>query len=214
MKKRVHEIAKQQGLTSKEVLAALKAAGIEAKVAASSVEEADALKALAAAGDGATAAKPTPKASAPQAKSGDAKPPPKEAAGAARPVRRPPSGRGLGEVLGSQAPSGGHRLPGVAARAHARAAAAASAAPPRRPPPQAAAGGAAREGARHRAGAGSDQDRLGGDRSRGRGDHGRRKRRGDQEPHGDGGDGDADPDAARRDGGRSGQGARIRRSRS
>src|SRR5205823_11623725 len=47
LKKRVHEIAKQQGLTSKEVLAALKAAGIEAKVAASSVEEEDAPKALA-----------------------------------------------------------------------------------------------------------------------------------------------------------------------
>ena len=37
---------RQQGLSSKEVLAALNAAGIEAKVAASSVEEADALKAL------------------------------------------------------------------------------------------------------------------------------------------------------------------------
>jgi len=49
-KKRVHEIAKQQGLSSKEVLAVLNAAGIEAKVAASSVEEADALKALQAAG--------------------------------------------------------------------------------------------------------------------------------------------------------------------
>ena len=60
MKKRVHEIAKQQGLTSKEVLAALNAAGIEAKVAASSVEEADALKALAAAG--ATAESKPPKA--------------------------------------------------------------------------------------------------------------------------------------------------------
>jgi translation initiation factor IF-2 len=61
-KKRVHEIAKQQGLTSKEVLAALKAAGIEAKAAASSVEEEAALKALAGAGDGkgaAAAAKPT-----------------------------------------------------------------------------------------------------------------------------------------------------------
>jgi translation initiation factor IF-2 len=59
-KKRVHEIAKQRGLSSKEVLAALNAAGIEAKVAASSVEEADALKALQAAGaDGAHAeAKP------------------------------------------------------------------------------------------------------------------------------------------------------------
>ena len=100
MKKRVHEIAKQQGLTSKEVLAALKAAGIEAKVAASSVEEADALKALAAAGDGATAAKPTPKASAPQAKNGDAKPAPKETAGAARPVRRPPSGEGSAKSSG------------------------------------------------------------------------------------------------------------------
>ena len=58
-KKRVHEIAKAQGLTSKEVLAALNSAGIEAKAAASSVEEADALKAIAAAnggGDGASAA--------------------------------------------------------------------------------------------------------------------------------------------------------------
>ena len=45
-KKRVHEIAKAQGLSSKELLAALKKAGIEAKAAASSVEEADALKAL------------------------------------------------------------------------------------------------------------------------------------------------------------------------
>ncbi len=48
-KKRVHEIAKAQGVSSKELLAALKAAGIEAKAAASSVEEADALKAIAAA---------------------------------------------------------------------------------------------------------------------------------------------------------------------
>jgi translation initiation factor IF-2 len=45
-KKRVHEIAKAQGLQSKDVLAALKSAGIEAKAAASSVEEADALKAI------------------------------------------------------------------------------------------------------------------------------------------------------------------------
>ena len=45
-RKRVHEIAKAQGLTSKDVLAALNAAGIEAKAAASSVEEADALQAL------------------------------------------------------------------------------------------------------------------------------------------------------------------------
>jgi translation initiation factor IF-2 len=82
-KKRVHEIAKAQGVSSKELLAALKAAGIEAKAAASSVEEADALKAIAAAkGNGgaeatkkAPAAVPAPKPAsaakpAPAAKSG------------------------------------------------------------------------------------------------------------------------------------------------
>ncbi len=60
-KKRVHEIAKAQGVSSKELLDALKAAGVEAKAAASSVEEADALKAIAAAkgngGAGATKAR-------------------------------------------------------------------------------------------------------------------------------------------------------------
>ncbi len=48
-RKRVYEIAKEQGVTSKDLLAALQAAGIEAKAAASSVEESDAIKAL---GDG------------------------------------------------------------------------------------------------------------------------------------------------------------------
>ncbi len=48
-KKRVHEIAKEHGLSSKELLERLHAAGVEAKAAASSVEEAVALKAL---GDG------------------------------------------------------------------------------------------------------------------------------------------------------------------
>jgi translation initiation factor IF-2 len=48
-KKRVHEIAKEHGLSSKELLEKLKAAGVEAKAAASSVEEAAALKALGAA---------------------------------------------------------------------------------------------------------------------------------------------------------------------
>jgi translation initiation factor IF-2 len=45
-RKRVYEIAKEQGLSSKELLEKLKAAGVEAKAAASSVEEALALKAL------------------------------------------------------------------------------------------------------------------------------------------------------------------------
>jgi translation initiation factor IF-2 len=100
LKKRVHEIAKQEGLTSKEVLAALKAAGIEAKVAASSVEEEDALKALAAAtGDGAGAeSKPagaTSKDGAkakggqrPASKGSDGKPAAEAKSGAARPARR------------------------------------------------------------------------------------------------------------------------------
>jgi translation initiation factor IF-2 len=73
-RKRVHEIAKEQGLTSKEVLAKLKAAGIEAKAAASSVEEADALAAL---GNGAAPAAGTAKAKAParaaEAKTAEAK---------------------------------------------------------------------------------------------------------------------------------------------
>jgi translation initiation factor IF-2 len=49
-KKRVHEIAKEQGLSSKELLEKLHSAGVEAKAAASSVEEAVALKALSANG--------------------------------------------------------------------------------------------------------------------------------------------------------------------
>jgi translation initiation factor IF-2 len=54
-KKRVHEIAKEQGLSSKELLEKLQAAGVEAKAAASSVEETVALQALGANGNGAPA---------------------------------------------------------------------------------------------------------------------------------------------------------------
>src|SRR6476619_6751466 len=64
-KKRVHEIAKAQGLTSKELLAALNAAGVEAKAAQSSVEESDALAALKNSGDGASAATATKTKKAP-----------------------------------------------------------------------------------------------------------------------------------------------------
>ncbi len=67
-KKRVHEIAKAQGLSSKELLAALSAAGVEVKAAASSVEESEALRAIGVANkDGATATK-APPASKPAAK--------------------------------------------------------------------------------------------------------------------------------------------------
>ena len=53
-KKRVHEIAKEHGLSSKELLERLQAAGVAAKAAASSVEEADALRVLADNGAAAT----------------------------------------------------------------------------------------------------------------------------------------------------------------
>jgi translation initiation factor IF-2 len=108
-KKRVHEIAKEQGLQSKEVLAALKSAGIEAKAAASSVEEADALKAIRAAkGDGGTAVateekpKPAAKAAAP------AKPatkPPVASKGPVRPAGKPAGAGGKKRrvVIDSQA---------------------------------------------------------------------------------------------------------------
>jgi translation initiation factor IF-2 len=106
-KKRVHEIAKAQGLTSKELLAALKKAGVEAKAAQSSVEESDALAALKSSGDGAgsaTATKAKPKAEKPAAKTatkkaatkGAAKPP-AEAKPAAKPAAKaaaPASGDG------------------------------------------------------------------------------------------------------------------------
>jgi translation initiation factor IF-2 len=119
-KKRVHEIAKAQGLESKEVLAALKSAGIEAKAAASSVEEADALKAIKAAqGDGgaatATATKPKPAAPTEAPKKTPepaAKPAPKAvqtSKGPVRPQEKPTStGGGAGSkkrrvVIDSQA---------------------------------------------------------------------------------------------------------------
>jgi translation initiation factor IF-2 len=92
-KKRVHEIAKAQGLSSKELLAALKAAGVEAKAAASSVEEADALKAIQAAkGNGGAATKPKPAAPAEAPKAAEApKPAAKPAPAAKGPVR--PAGK-------------------------------------------------------------------------------------------------------------------------
>ncbi|HEU0250825.1 MAG TPA: translation initiation factor IF-2 [Solirubrobacteraceae bacterium] len=65
-KKRVHEIAKEQGISSKELLEKLATAGVAAKAAASSVEEADALRAIGANGASPTAA-PKPVAAAPAA---------------------------------------------------------------------------------------------------------------------------------------------------
>ena len=72
MSKRVHEIAKERGLPAKEVLEKLRAAGINVKAVSSSVDEADAAKAL---GNGAPpAAGNAAPADAPR-KSGDGKAP-------------------------------------------------------------------------------------------------------------------------------------------
>jgi translation initiation factor IF-2 len=88
-KKRVHEIAKAQGVSSKELLSALKAAGVEAKAAASSVEEADALKAISAAkGNGGAEAKKAP-APAPQAAKPAAPNAPAAPAAAPAPTAKP-----------------------------------------------------------------------------------------------------------------------------
>jgi translation initiation factor IF-2 len=118
-KKRVHEIAKAQGVSSKELLSALKAAGVEAKAAASSVEEADALKAISAAkgnGGAEAKAKPAPqKAAAPQAAAAAPKAAPAAAsaapkaaakaapnAGSSKPVRPAGAQQGAGGAGGAK----------------------------------------------------------------------------------------------------------------
>ncbi|MFL5907669.1 MAG: translation initiation factor IF-2, partial [Solirubrobacterales bacterium] len=110
-KKRVHEIAKAQGLTSKELLAALKAAGVEAKAAQSSVEESDALAALKGSGDGAsgggTATKTKPAAGT---KAADAKPaaPAKGKAAPAKPAAQ--AGDGAGSAAAKKGPKRRRRV--------------------------------------------------------------------------------------------------------
>jgi translation initiation factor IF-2 len=86
MNKRVHEIAKDQGLPAKELLAKLKAAGVEVKAASSSIDEATALRVLGNGGgpqqakaDGNAKAAPAATAPAP-AKSQAPSPPPQAAA--------------------------------------------------------------------------------------------------------------------------------------
>src|SRR5688572_13482996 len=84
-KKRVHEIAKEKGMSSKDVLAVLQRAGIDVKAAASSVDEAEIERAFSAkngGGDAAAAAAPKEAAPAPEAKA-----PTKPAPRPQRPVR-------------------------------------------------------------------------------------------------------------------------------
>jgi translation initiation factor IF-2 len=124
-KKRVHEIAKEHGLSSRELLEKLKAAGVEAKAAASSVEEAAALKVL---GVGGSAAPPSPNG-APSASPGAA-PASTPAAGAASGA----SGQPAGARPTPQAPTK-QPAPAATAAATSGSPAAAAASPPTAPTP-------------------------------------------------------------------------------
>jgi translation initiation factor IF-2 len=107
-KKRVHEIAKAQGVSSKELLAALKAAGVEAKAAASTVEEADALKAITAAkGNGGAQKAPAAKPAAPAQAKAPAPAPEKPAAKPAAPKGRQTSTKPVRPVGAQQGGGGG-----------------------------------------------------------------------------------------------------------
>jgi translation initiation factor IF-2 len=128
-KRRVHEIAKEHGLSSKELLEKLHAAGVEAKAAASSVEESAALKAL-----GAVA--PASSNGAPAAKA--AKDPAPAATATAPPAKSPaPAGDG---AAAAAAPAAAAAAPPAAPAAAAPASAAQASAAPAAP---AAAGAAA-----------------------------------------------------------------------
>ena len=134
-KKRVHEIAKEHGLSSKELLEKLHAAGIDAKAAASSVEEDAALKALgvgaaaqpaSASSNGGSAARssapsaavPQPSAAATPANAATATPAPSSQVSAARSSAAP-----------AAAPAAPPAAPTAAAPAPAAGATAAPAAP-------------------------------------------------------------------------------------
>jgi translation initiation factor IF-2 len=143
-KKRVHEIAKEQGLSSKELLEKLKAAGVEAKAAASSVEEAVALKALAngtappAAANGAAgssngaagAATPAPDAQPVKARPSAASTPPAgaPAPAPAQPQAQAPAAAAPAPATTPPAPAAASGAPASAPVAGATAAAAAPAA--------------------------------------------------------------------------------------
>jgi translation initiation factor IF-2 len=110
-KKRVHEIAKERGITSKEALEILQKAGLGVTAAASSVEEADAEKAF---GNGATATKAPakPKKAAAKPKADGAKPKAKaEAKPAAEAAPAPAAADDGGAAKTEAKPQGGAKQP-------------------------------------------------------------------------------------------------------
>jgi translation initiation factor IF-2 len=109
-RKRVHEIAKERGLTSKEVLEALRAAGVEVKAAASSVEEEVAAKALAASdGGGAQGSSPQPQPATAPAQ--PAKPSASSDGAGAQPPKRSPQRPGEGVRPAATRPAGATPAP-------------------------------------------------------------------------------------------------------
>ncbi len=87
-KKRVHEIAKEKGISSKEVLAILQKAGFNVKAAASSVDEDDIVRAFSGGSADDAPAEPADGAKAPAASS--------KSDGAPRPAERAPGPNGAG----------------------------------------------------------------------------------------------------------------------
>jgi translation initiation factor IF-2 len=97
-KKRVHEIAKERGISSKEVIAVLQRAGLDVKAAASSVDENDIRMAFSNGGastdGGAGQAQPRQDAQPQRRPDGAPRPAGQQGAGGARPAQGPPQGRG------------------------------------------------------------------------------------------------------------------------
>jgi translation initiation factor IF-2 len=98
MKKRVHQIAKERGLTAKEVLTRLQAAGFEVTAASSSVDEDAATRAL---GNGAGDAQPAPPKSAKAA--------PRASMADGQAAAKPTAGRVTGAPTATQTTDGSAR---------------------------------------------------------------------------------------------------------
>jgi translation initiation factor IF-2 len=106
-RKRVYEIAKERGVSSKDLLEQLQAGGLDVKAAASSVEEADVLRIAGApdGGDGSKAPEPQPQAPEGSAADGRTRPPATRDGGEARQRVRP-----------TRPTPGGSSAPGTASR--------------------------------------------------------------------------------------------------
>jgi len=147
-KKRVHEIAKAQGLSTKELLEKLHAAGIEAKAAASSVDEEIALGALAQNGAAAAkAAAPATKEQASAKSSSDRASAGKPAAAPAAKASAPaPEAKATAAKASAAAPDAKASTPAPAAKASAPAPAPAPASPAQASAPAAKASAPAADG--------------------------------------------------------------------